>query len=138
MYRVPTRLSLLPVAAVMGLVVALFFLVAADPAQAQAGPRNGFTLYPDGSAEAVGYLTFIPELEGGFWALTWRPVNPAGRYGRIVAVIANPGDFPDLASLEGQRVLVRGTYVEFSFIQAGPVIEAHTVQPAPRGAPRRR
>ena len=96
-------------------------------------PAGGTKMAPglydleDGTVQAVGTVEYR-DLEGGFWALIGG-TEAEGDVGKIVAVIANGGDYAQqLKELEGLSVIVKGARLEgASTRMAGPEITATSV-----------
>ena len=105
------------------------------------GPADGTKMAPglydleDGTAQAVGTVEYR-DLEGGFWAVIGG-TEAEGDVGKVVAVIANGGDFAQqLKELEGLSAIVTGTRLEgASTRMAGPEIAATSVVAASDAPP---
>jgi hypothetical protein len=83
---------------------------------------------PDGTVQALGVLTYR-DLEGGFWAVVDTTLPEEADSAPIVAVIGPSADMQDsIDSYRGEFVSVIGTEKDVSAYQAGPFIEATSIE----------
>jgi len=105
------------------------------------GPAGGMKIAPglydldDGTVQAVGIVEYR-DLEGGFWAVVGGS-EAEGDAGKIVAVIANGGDFAQqFEQHAGLSMIVTGVRLEGASIRmAGPEIRATSVVAASDAPP---
>ena len=104
---------------------------AAPPTTGPSSPAlapPGLYEQPNGSVQALGILTHR-DLEGGFWAVVDTMLPEEADTAGIVAVIGVTPDMEkSMESYRGQYVSVIGERKDASVYQAGPLVEARTIE----------